>query len=146
LNGGTNCADSVIELRNTIDARHAKAVLKMQINKSDRNDAVGIARIMQMWMVQGGVRQRPRQSRGQGSPGEPGFARQDQPGSRESSPRALEEPLAAVKCDRKIVTPSECAPIPNAELARIGPTTRYFHNVPPLILRLIRFNWLAGDL
>ena len=30
-----------------IDARHAKAILKMQINKSDRNDAVGIARIMQ---------------------------------------------------------------------------------------------------
>jgi transposase len=30
-----------------IDARHAKAVLKMQINKSDRNDAMGIARIMQ---------------------------------------------------------------------------------------------------
>src|SRR6201986_473659 len=30
-----------------IDARHAQAVLKMQINKSDRNDAVGIARIMQ---------------------------------------------------------------------------------------------------
>jgi transposase len=30
-----------------IDARHAKASLKMQINKSDRNDAVGIARIMQ---------------------------------------------------------------------------------------------------
>ena len=30
-----------------IDARHARAVLKMQINKSDRNDAVGIARIMQ---------------------------------------------------------------------------------------------------
>ena len=29
-----------------IDARHAKAVLKMQINKSDRNDAAGIARIM----------------------------------------------------------------------------------------------------
>ena len=28
-------------------ARHAKAVLKMQINKSDRNDAIGIARIMQ---------------------------------------------------------------------------------------------------
>jgi len=24
-----------------IDARHAKAVLKMQINKSDRNDAAG---------------------------------------------------------------------------------------------------------
>src|SRR5262245_58933628 len=30
-----------------IDARHAKAALKMQINKSDRNDAVGIARITQ---------------------------------------------------------------------------------------------------
>ena len=30
-----------------IDARHAKAALKMQINKSDRNDATGIARIMQ---------------------------------------------------------------------------------------------------
>jgi transposase len=30
-----------------IDARHAKAVLKMQINKSDRNDAAGIARLMQ---------------------------------------------------------------------------------------------------
>src|SRR3954462_9349998 len=30
-----------------IDARHAKAVLRMQINKSDRNDAIGIARIMQ---------------------------------------------------------------------------------------------------
>src|ERR1700732_3887323 len=30
-----------------IDARHAKAVLKMQINKSDRTDAIGIARIMQ---------------------------------------------------------------------------------------------------
>src|SRR5207245_10194773 len=29
-----------------IDARHAKAALKLQINKSDRNDAVGIARIM----------------------------------------------------------------------------------------------------
>ena len=30
-----------------IDVRHVKAVLKMQINKSDRNDAAGIARIMQ---------------------------------------------------------------------------------------------------
>jgi transposase len=30
-----------------IDARHAKAALSMQINKSDRNDAVGIGRIMQ---------------------------------------------------------------------------------------------------
>ena len=29
-----------------IDARHAKTAMKMQINKSDRNDAVGIARIM----------------------------------------------------------------------------------------------------
>ena len=30
-----------------IDARHAKAALSMQINKSDRNDAMGLARIMQ---------------------------------------------------------------------------------------------------
>ena len=30
-----------------IDARHAKAALNMQINKNDRNDAAGIARIMQ---------------------------------------------------------------------------------------------------
>src|SRR5450755_4075452 len=30
-----------------IDARHAKAALSMQINKTDRNDAAGIARIMQ---------------------------------------------------------------------------------------------------
>lgn len=30
-----------------IDARHAKAALSMQINKSDRNDAYGVARIMQ---------------------------------------------------------------------------------------------------
>ena len=29
-----------------IDARHAKAALSMQINKSDRNDAFGLARIM----------------------------------------------------------------------------------------------------
>ena len=30
-----------------IDARHAKAALSMQINKSDRHDAAGLARIMQ---------------------------------------------------------------------------------------------------
>jgi len=30
-----------------IDARHAKAALSLQINKSDRNDAVGLARIIQ---------------------------------------------------------------------------------------------------
>ena len=30
-----------------IDARHAKAALSLQINESDRNDAVGLARIMQ---------------------------------------------------------------------------------------------------
>ena len=30
-----------------IDARHAKAALSMQVNKSDRNDARGLARIMQ---------------------------------------------------------------------------------------------------
>jgi hypothetical protein len=37
-----------------IDARHAKAALKMQINKNDRNDAAGLARIMQCgWYKQG---------------------------------------------------------------------------------------------
>src|SRR4030095_565950 len=36
-----------------IDARHAKAVLKMQINKSDRNDAAGIARILQTGWLNG---------------------------------------------------------------------------------------------
>ena len=36
-----------LKKRGLHDARHAKAALKMQINKSDRNDAVGIARIMQ---------------------------------------------------------------------------------------------------
>jgi hypothetical protein len=37
-----------------VDARHAKAGLKMQINKSDRNDAVGIAHIMQCgWYKEG---------------------------------------------------------------------------------------------
>src|SRR5262249_18265213 len=40
-----------------IDARHARAVLKMQVNKSDRNDAAGIARIMQTgWCKEARVR------------------------------------------------------------------------------------------
>jgi len=30
-----------------IDARHASAALSIQIDKSDRNDALGIARVMQ---------------------------------------------------------------------------------------------------
>ena len=63
-----------------IDARHAKAALRMQINKSDRNDAVGIARIMQCGWVQGGPRQRPRQSCDQSPSGQPSPARQDQAG------------------------------------------------------------------
>lgn len=42
-----------------IDARHAKAALKMQINKNDRNDAAGIARIMQCgWYKQVHVKDR----------------------------------------------------------------------------------------
>ncbi len=36
-----------------IDARHAKAALSLQINKSDRNDAVGLARIMQAGWYKG---------------------------------------------------------------------------------------------
>ena len=42
-----------------IDARHAKAALKMQNNKNDRNDAAGIARIMQCgWYKQVHVKDR----------------------------------------------------------------------------------------
>ena len=58
-----------------IDARHAKAVLKMQINKSDRNDAMGIARNHAMWVVQGSPRQRSRQSRDQSPSCQPSSAR-----------------------------------------------------------------------
>ena len=75
-----------------IDARHAKAALKMQINKSDRNDAVGIARIMQCgWYKEV---QRPRQSRGQGPSRQQSSTRQDQARSREPDPRAPQEPRA----------------------------------------------------
>src|ERR1700692_4613080 len=46
-----------------IDARHAKAVLKMQINKNDRNDAIGIARIMQtVWFKEVHVKDMDSQS------------------------------------------------------------------------------------
>ena len=44
-----------------IDARHAKAVLKMQINKSDRNDLMWMARIMQTGWLRRGPRQGYRQ-------------------------------------------------------------------------------------
>jgi transposase len=61
-----------------IDARHAKAVLKMQINKSDRNDAIGIARIMQTgWFKEVHVKDIDSHSV-QGAVGEPGAAGQDQ--------------------------------------------------------------------
>jgi len=61
-----------------IDARHAKPALKMQINKSDRNDAVGIARIMQCgWYKEIRVK-KPRQSRNQSRSREPILTRQDQ--------------------------------------------------------------------
>ena len=56
-----------------IDARHAS--LKMQINKSDRNDAVGIARIMQCgWYKEVHVK-RSRQSRDQSPSCQPSSAR-----------------------------------------------------------------------
>jgi len=57
-----------------IDARHAKAALKMQINKTDRNDAAGIARIMQCGWYRS-TRQRSRQSRAQGFTRQPSSAR-----------------------------------------------------------------------
>jgi len=40
-----------------IDARHAKAALAMQVNKTDRNDAIGIAEIMQTGLVPRGKSQ-----------------------------------------------------------------------------------------
>jgi hypothetical protein len=46
----------------------------MQVNKSDRNDAAGIADRL----VQAGARQGSRQPRGQGAAGKPGVAGQDQ--------------------------------------------------------------------
>jgi transposase len=40
-----------------IDARHAKAALSMQINKTDRNDAFGLAQIMRTgWYREVGVK------------------------------------------------------------------------------------------
>ena len=61
-----------------IDARHAKAVLKMQINKSDRNDAIGISAHRADGLVQGGACQGYREPLGQGAAGQPGAAGQDQ--------------------------------------------------------------------
>lgn len=38
-----------------IDARHAKAALSMQVNKTDKNDALGLAQIMRTgWYFVGG--------------------------------------------------------------------------------------------
>lgn len=36
-----------------IDARHAKAALSLQINKTDRNDALGLAQIMRTGWYRG---------------------------------------------------------------------------------------------
>jgi transposase len=75
-----------------IDARHAKAALSLQINKSDRNDAAGLARIMQCgWYKEVQVKSvscheiravlnRPRP------------VGQDQARSREPDPRLAQEP------------------------------------------------------
>ena len=40
-----------------IDARHAQAALSMQINKTDRNDARGLAELMRMGWLSGGGRE-----------------------------------------------------------------------------------------
>src|SRR5579859_4323824 len=61
-----------------IDARHAKAVLKMQINKSDRKRCCGHRADHAVWMVQGGPRQRPRQPRSQSPSRQSSFTRQNQ--------------------------------------------------------------------
>src|SRR3954454_6284993 len=75
-----------------IDARHAKAVLKMQIKKSDRNDAIGIARIMQTgWFKEVHVKDIDSHSV-IGAIGQPGAAGQGQARSREPCSRPSEEP------------------------------------------------------
>ena len=99
-----------------IDARHAKAALKMQINKSDRNDAVGIARIMQCgWYKE--VRVKGLDSHAVKACWQPRAARQDQARSREPDPRALEE--LGSSSDGK----DEHLPLRAAELTEIGPTS-----------------------
>ena len=76
-----------------IDARHAKAALKMQINKSDRNDAVGIARIMQCgWYKE--VHVKDLDSHAVKALLASSSTRQDQARSREPDPRAPQEPRA----------------------------------------------------
>jgi transposase len=85
-----------------IDARHAKAVLKMQINKSDRNDAIGIARIMQTgWFKEVHVKDIDSHSVCQ-----PGAAGQDQARSREPCSRPSQKPRSSdrpcqVQCLRR---------------------------------------------
>ena len=60
-----------------IDARRAKAVVKMQINKSDRNVAAGIGRIKQTgWFNEISVKNLD--SHSVRALGEPGVAGQDQ--------------------------------------------------------------------
>ena len=74
-----------------IDARHAKAVLKLQINKSDRNDAVGIARIMQTgWFKEVRVKDLD-WSCGESLADEPSVAGEDQARSGEPDPWSAQE-------------------------------------------------------
>src|SRR5262245_42693623 len=76
-----------------IDARHAKAVLRMQVNKSDRNDAAGIAHHAD-GLVQGSLCQELRQPCDPSFAGEPGSSGQDEEWSREPGTRHSEEALA----------------------------------------------------
>jgi transposase len=43
-----------------VDARHAQAALSMQVNKTDPNDAHGLAQLVRVGMVQGSCGQEPR--------------------------------------------------------------------------------------
>ena len=79
-----------------IDARHAKAVLKMQINKSDRDDGPASLASCRPAAVQGGARQGSRQPRGQGATGEPGVAGQDLRRDLENQVRGLLKNLGLV--------------------------------------------------
>ena len=80
-----------------IGARHARAVLKMQINKSDRNDAAGIARIMQTgWFKEVRVKDLDSHSV-RALLASRALAGQDQARSREPDPWSPQEPRS---CDR----------------------------------------------
>jgi hypothetical protein len=78
-----------------LDARHAQAALSMRINKTDKNDAAGLAQLVRM----GWYRQAAGDACRWGVAGEPGVVGAAALRARESDPRAVEELRAADKGD-----------------------------------------------